>query len=146
GEIERFLEDDDYGLWLAMARDRYGDLGTIGLYLLSHQDRVLNIDSFVLSCRALGRGIETAVMNHLKSQGLERNGVEKIKACFIPTKKNAPAREFFETQGFEIVGLDEAGAKHYELPAKRPQPVPCPHVRVIGSEGKGEWMSKYVAL
>ncbi|MGH8580052.1 MAG: HAD-IIIC family phosphatase, partial [Gammaproteobacteria bacterium] len=136
GEIERFLEDDAYGLWLAMARNRYGDLGTIWLYLLSYQGRALNVDSFVLSCRALGRGIETAFMNHLKSERLEHNGVEKIKACFIPIKKNAPAREFFETQGFEIVGLDETGAKHYELPAKRLQSVPCPHVRVIRATGQ----------
>ncbi|MGH8612858.1 MAG: HAD-IIIC family phosphatase [Gammaproteobacteria bacterium] len=134
GEIERFLKDDTYGLWLAMARDRYGDLGTIGLYLLSHQYQVLNIDSFVMSCRALGRGIETAFMNQLKLERLEQDGVEKIKACFIPTRKNAPASKFFETQGFEVVGLDEAGAKHYELPAKRMQPVPCPHVRVITRE------------
>lgn len=135
GEIERFLEDDAYGLWLAMGSDRYGDLGTIGLYLLAHQDRVLNIDSFVLSCRALGRGIETALMNHLKSERVKHNGVERIKACFIPTKKNAPAREFFETQRFEIVGLDEIGAKYYELPAERTQAVPCPHVRVINMWG-----------
>ena len=102
-----FLEDvktsSDWVTWTIDAKDRFGDLGVIALLLteLNSSERSARIDTFVMSCRALGRGIESAIMNQLKSHLLEL-GVDKLHAEFIETKKNAPAAEYLPEQGFNL--------------------------------------------
>ena len=66
-ELERLAGDPSSVLGLAAARDRFGDLGTVGAFLLVRAaDGALELDSFLLSCRALGRGVESAMMNEVK--------------------------------------------------------------------------------
>src|SRR6185436_382578 len=58
-DVERFAASPDHELWVARACDRFGDLGTIAVMLLAREEGALVIDSFLMSCRAMGRGIET---------------------------------------------------------------------------------------
>jgi FkbH-like protein len=131
GEIERMLEDDVCHLALAQAGDVYGDLGIIGLYLTRTDGDVVEVDSFVMSCRALGRGIETVLMNCLKTTHLTGSPARTARARFIPTKKNKPADGFFEAQGFQPV--PETGPedeKRFVLPAGEAKIIPCPHIEL----------------
>jgi FkbH-like protein len=129
-EIEGYHRDKSFDLTVVSAKDAFGDLGTIGLYLLEHTEKQARIDSFVMSCRALGRGIETAVMNHIKQ--LYRNVVEAggLEAEFRPTPKNKPAADFFEKQGFEISGQTAGGETRYNLSPGRCEPQDCSWIRV----------------
>ena len=129
-DIERFLSLPEYDLLLAAARDRFGDLGIIGLALARTGQDVYEVDSFLMSCRALGRGIEAALMNRLKEMA-SAHGVARICGRFIPTAKNAPAREFFESQGFRPVHRDPDAAVDYEMPVREMRPIPCPHIRLV---------------
>jgi len=115
GEIESFLDQ----VHVVSARDRFGDLGVVGLYRLDG-DR---IDSFLLSCRAMGRGIETAVMNSIRASR------ERLHATYTPTKKNMPVARFFDEQGFDVVAEDADGTKHYTLPPDA-APQPCSWIHV----------------
>ncbi|HKH47017.1 MAG TPA: HAD-IIIC family phosphatase [Thermoanaerobaculia bacterium] len=113
-DVERFAASPEHELWVARARDRFGDLGTIALMLLEIEGDALRIDSFLMSCRAMGRGIETALTNHLKSR-LEANGARELRARYLPTAKNKPVESFYEEQGFRLVEAGEGGEKKYVL-------------------------------
>jgi predicted enzyme involved in methoxymalonyl-ACP biosynthesis len=92
-------------------RDRFGDLGIIGTFILKEVGPVLHIDSLLMSCRALGRGVETAIMNQIKSQLLASEHLAVLTAEFIPTERNKPAEPYFAMQGFH---LDETAAGEKE--------------------------------
>lgn len=113
-DVERFAASPNHELWIAKARDRFGDLGTIAVVLLEKQEEILAIDSFLMSCRAMGRGLETALMNHIK-QRLATNGTSELRAVYLPTPKNMPVEAFFDDEGFRLVEVGEGGAKKYAL-------------------------------
>jgi predicted enzyme involved in methoxymalonyl-ACP biosynthesis len=78
----------------------------------------------------MGRGIETAMMNHIKQLYgplVEAGGLE---AEFRPTPKNKPAADFFEKQGFESSGQTPDAGKCYRLPAERREPQDCSWIEV----------------
>lgn len=133
-EVERFLASPFCELWVARARDRFGDLGTIGAVLLKKEPRVVKVDSFLLSCRAMGRGIETALMNHVKGRFLEERANLEIRGCFIPTAKNKPVENFFEDQGFRVLERGDAGEKIYSLRRGEVQMIDCDWIRVTHDE------------
>ena len=80
-------------------RDRFGDLGISGVIIVRIDGKNAKIDSFLMSCRALGRKIENeflkAVMNILHEKG-----VRLIRAEYLPTKKNKLAKDFYPQFGF----------------------------------------------
>jgi FkbH-like protein len=113
-EIQNFHRDSSFDLTIVSAKDAFGDLGVIGLYLLQQTGNEMRIDSFVLSCRALGRGVETAVMNHIKQTYGPPAG-STLEAEFMPTAKNKPAADFYEKQGLAIREQTSDGGKRYSL-------------------------------
>lgn len=80
------------------ASDRFGDYGVIGLVILEERAGELLIDTFLLSCRALGRGVEHRVMRHVGRIALER-GLPTVVAPLDLTARNMPARRFLESVG-----------------------------------------------
>jgi FkbH-like protein len=122
-DVERLAASPDHELWVARARDRFGDLGTIAVMLLARDGDALAVDSFLMSCRALGRGIEAGLLDHLKGR-LEATGARALRACYRPTAKNKPAETLFDGHGFHLVETTEDGEKRYVLPlATVPLPV-----------------------
>lgn len=88
--------------------DKFGDSGITGCIIINGDE----IDSFMLSCRVLGKGIEMAFIKRIL-QDLKAEGVERIKAKYIPTAKNAQVKDFYEKCGFECVLESETGEKAY---------------------------------
>jgi len=74
-------------------RDRFGEYGLTGAVIFSVKGDTLRIDSLMLSCRVLGRGVEHIVMAHLGRIAVER-GICFVDAKLIPTRKNQPALQF----------------------------------------------------
>jgi FkbH-like protein len=130
-EVERFLADPGYLLGVASATDNFGAMGTIGVFLAEVQDGVARLDSFLMSCRALGRAIETAVMNCVKRELLENFDCRQMHARFIPTRKNAPAKDFLAAEGFQLEGTAEDGTESYRLGEAGFAPRPCAHLAVV---------------
>ncbi|MEE9422702.1 MAG: HAD-IIIC family phosphatase [Gammaproteobacteria bacterium] len=126
-DIETFLKDDSWDLSIVQVKDRFGDLGIVGLYLVENNEHIARIDSLVLSCRALGRGIETCIMNNIKQVFLLSGRYTDIQALFTPTTKNIPASTFFTIQGFERETGDEK-QHHYNLSGKALQMLDCPGI------------------
>ncbi len=81
-------------------RDRFGDYGLVGLIIFAHSRAgdALKIDTFLLSCRALGRGVEHAMLAHLGEEA-DRRRLQWVEATFTPTPRNQPAVAFLESIG-----------------------------------------------
>ena len=117
-EIERFMLSPDWHLEVVAARDRFGDLGIVGLFLLERRAEVVAVDSVILSCRAMGRGIETAMGNRMKEVAAAWRPAGRLEAVFRPTRKNRPAADFFVRQGFDPLPLADASTpdeRHHRL-------------------------------
>jgi len=81
-------------------KDKFGDMGIVGILLAKPaQESVLEIDTFLLSCRALGRTLEQFVISDLFEFAKEK-GFKKIRGVYIPTAKNSQTKDIFEKFGF----------------------------------------------
>lgn len=80
-------------------RDRFGDNGLVGVAITHLEGETAEIDTFLMSCRVIGRTVETAFLSFLASRARSR-GAQHLQGWFLPTKKNAPARDFYSTHGF----------------------------------------------
>jgi len=124
-DIEAFIDDPSQDLFTIHVRDNFGDMGIVGQYLIQRGEDILTIDSFILSCRALGREIETFVMNKIKQDYFGGGSCMAIQAKFIPTAKNGPAAAFYSRQGFTLKATTGDGEQQYELKRADSQPVDC---------------------
>ena len=126
-DIENFLDTDQWNLNIVHVKDNFGDLGIVGLYLVEHNDSIARIDSLVLSCRALGRGIETCIMNSIKQDYLLSGKCTVLQGLFRQTAKNMPASSFFTDQGFEPTTGDSR-EQQYELSSNGARLLDCPGI------------------
>ena len=76
--------------------DRFGDYGLAGVLLYRLVNGRLQAETFLLSCRALGRGVEHRMLARLGELATER-GIEAVEIPFVPTARNSPARQFLES-------------------------------------------------
>lgn len=125
GELEGFLASPRHLLGLATLRDRFGELGIIAAFLLERDGAALRIDSLLMSCRAMGRGTETAIMNAIKRHAGGQPGVATLTGRFRPTAKNMPVAGFYESQGFRVAGRAADGAVDHALAVAEAAPLPC---------------------
>ena len=80
--------------------DRFGDYGFTGLVFARRTaEHVWDLDTVLLSCRVLGRGVESALLAAVIDD-LARAGARLLTGRFVPTAKNAPARDFLPRHGF----------------------------------------------
>lgn len=82
-------------------RDRFGDNGLVGVVITHDQAEICEIDTFLLSCRVIGRTIETAFLWFISEHARAR-GAQRLQGWFLLTKKNAPARDFYSAHGLEL--------------------------------------------
>jgi FkbH-like protein len=101
-------------LW-ADLRDRFADHGVVALAFARQDGGTLELDTLLLSCRVIGRTLETALLAELSRIALER-GCTCLRGVVVETERNAPARDVFERHGFAPAG---EGVWDYDL-AKGP--------------------------
>ena len=103
-EISSFSSDKDRIVECVQVSDKFGDNGITGVYIIEKKDsKEWIIDTFLLSCRIMGRKVEEAMLYQIieKAKNL---GIKRIKGKFIPTKKNKPAENFYSDYGFKKEG------------------------------------------
>jgi FkbH-like protein len=93
--------------------DRLGDNGLVGVAITRDQAQRCEVETFLLSCRVIGRTVETALLAQIAQEARQR-GAALLGGFFLPTWKNAPARDFFKSHGFSQVSKEEQGS-YWEL-------------------------------
>jgi FkbH-like protein len=104
-------------------RDRFGDNGLVGLAITHLQGDTSEIDTLLLSCRVIGRTVETAFLSFLADRA-RAQGARHLQGWFLPTKKNAPARDFYSAHGFTAVHQNGDGTLWTFDLAANPLPAP----------------------
>lgn len=85
-------------MWTAAARDRFGDYGQIGLLALRADGDQLDVLAWLMSCRALGRGVEERLLRWLADRADEL-GCVKVRLTAERTPRNVPARRLLAALG-----------------------------------------------
>ncbi len=106
-EVMAFVTDPTCQALAVRVRDRFGDAGVVGLALTRQRGDQCWIDTLLLSCRVIGRGIETAMLSRL-ADNAATSGARWMIGEYVQTKKNAPCKEFYPEHGFEVFEQDEA--------------------------------------
>ena len=110
--------------------DRFGDLGMIGVVIArlveSGGERIADVDTWLMSCRVLGRKVEGAMLAKLASEA-RAAGAAAITAHYRPTAKNAMVADLLDRLGFTRVAEAADGAADYRLDLATWTPPPLPH-------------------
>jgi len=126
GEIEAKIDADDHDVFCATVRDKFGDYGLVGVAILKTDTdtNTADFDTLLMSCRVLGRGIETSIIEHAKRLASNRN-LKTISGTYIPTAKNQMVADIYSRHGFkEIEGGSEEGQTSWSS-ASEPSVVPA---------------------
>ena len=86
------------------ADDRFGDHGLVGVALVELGADGWRIDTLLLSCRVIGRGIERSLV-HVLGRDAVAAGAGTLLGEFVPTAKNAPAAGLYGEVGFVAAGV-----------------------------------------
>ncbi len=105
------------GRWIVRtlrAQDRLGDSGIVCVGLVELDGARARIDSLMMSCRVIGRGVETAFLADLISAA-QAAAATTIEGLYLPTAKNALCAQFYAEHGFDYAGGQDGGGACYRL-------------------------------
>jgi len=102
-EIEAFSESENFQVITITLSDKFGDSGLTGLAIIdTNASESWLIETFLLSCRILGRKAEDALLAHIIDTA-KKEGAKSISGNFIPSEKNIPAKDFYNNCGFKKI-------------------------------------------
>ncbi|HXR46205.1 MAG TPA: HAD-IIIC family phosphatase [Candidatus Limnocylindrales bacterium] len=136
-EVQALLPNHD--LRIMTACDRFGDFGLVGICISRQQADAVFLDSFLISCRALGRGMEEAFL-HAIARSANTEGAKFLRGRFAEGPRNQPMKHFLKKTGFREVTVGM-----YELEADLVPPAP-PWIDLAIDDDKtaGNWLDPSV--
>lgn len=87
-------------IFIVENKDKFGDNGIVGLFILNLNDGYIEIDTFLLSCRVLKRNIEYKVINFILKYA-KKLGANSVHGKYISTTKNKPCEDLYIKSGFK---------------------------------------------
>lgn len=124
-DIKDFVNSEDSDVILLKLKDKFGDSGIIGVCILKYKDKKATFDTFLLSCRVLGRGVEDAFLIQALKLAKKRGSKVAIGEYYA-TRKNAQVENFYSKQGFDEIKTKQSlanGYFQYKLEAElKPEP------------------------
>jgi len=114
-QLTRFVESPDSEVFLMKVADRFGDYGWTGLAIAQINDQTATIDSFLVSCRVLGKHVEFALFWAITEWARSRD-CRHLAGTFLPTAKNSLCADFYTKCGLKPVGESAFAAPVADLP------------------------------
>jgi FkbH-like protein len=119
-ELRRFSQNQKHWTHWFRLQDRFGDSGIIGVIVaVDDGEAKWRIDTLLMSCRVMGRGMEQFMIQTLVAEARER-GIDKLVGVYCPTPKNSIVVEFYATVGFRWLAKNDAG-EEFELDIREAQ-------------------------
>ncbi len=128
-QITAMMNDPAWYVAGLRVTDRYGDNGLVGVAILEFKGDICDINELLMSCRVIGRTVETALLSHL-AQVARSRGARCLQGRFIPTRKNAPAKDFYSSHGFARIAQTETESL-WELDLSKPGPARPEWIRLV---------------
>jgi FkbH-like protein len=130
-DMVAFMDSSDVDVYSVHVSDKFGDSGLTGVLVLRYDPSgTATIETFLLSCRVLGRGVETSVW----AQPLETaraRGCATLVADYLPTAKNGQVRELWDRLGLHLVSDDADGHRRYRADLATFSIPAAPHIEVV---------------
>ena len=104
-DIKRMLLEDKIFITVFSLSDSYGDYGITGMSIVKidkSDEKVASIDTFLMSCRVIGRNVEYTFFDQIIKRLKERR-IDELRAEFIPTPKNQQVENFYDDLGFTCI-------------------------------------------
>ncbi len=98
-QMQQILEDEKKQVYLYRVADRFGDNGLVAAVIVDLNQRVPEIEEFVMSCRVMGKNIEDAIVEDVE-QELRRQGYDSLRGSYLPTAKNKPVEKLYDRLGY----------------------------------------------
>jgi FkbH-like protein len=100
-EINLMINDPNFFMGYVNVKDKFGDNGITGVFIIKKESKkIWVIDTFLLSCRVMGRDIEKGMFVYIVNEAKKQN-IDQIKSKFIPTQKNKPIEDFLPNCNFK---------------------------------------------
>ena len=114
-QLRALSRNSDYVTRSFRLRDRFADNGLIGVIIgrVLQDKAALEIDTWVMSCRVLGRGIEEFMCGAMMDAALSR-GLHRMVGSYLPTAKNGLVKDLYARLGFESRPEGEGGQTNWE--------------------------------
>ncbi|MGE3182637.1 MAG: HAD-IIIC family phosphatase, partial [Phycisphaerae bacterium] len=110
-DIARFRGSDKHRVRAYRLEDKFGDNGIIAVTIAERKEDAEWIDTFLMSCRVIGRTVESSILSLVALEAKE-NGASALAGDLLFTKKNIPARGVYAACGFEKVADLEEGERY----------------------------------
>lgn len=131
-EIQQFVASRDATVYSVVVSDKFGSAGLTGVVIVRWEGGAAVVDSFLMSCRVIGRGIEFAVWNEVLRDAVARK-CQVVRAEYRPTAKNAQVADFFDRLGLPLVSADGEG-RRYEITIVKFSPQHTPWIEVVSAQ------------
>ena len=128
-DIMQFVADPGMLVMAVGVRDRFGDNGVTGLAIVRTDRETAFIDTFLMSCRIIGRNIERAFMDALV-QAVEGMGCLSLVGEYIPSQKNQQVAALYKELGFSQTPTDNAGASRFSVRVQDYEPSEIDYIEV----------------
>ena len=123
-DVNIFLCRNDIWCYALSARDKFGEYGLVGVCIINIEELIPRLDIFLMSCRVLNRGVETALIACV-ADDLAQHGHTTLCGHYIPTAKNSLCQTFLTDHGFVERKNEQASyAKTYVLQLDQRCPAP----------------------
>jgi FkbH-like protein len=103
--IAAMAQNPSWRIYVLGLKDKFGDNGTVGLALVEIQPKKWRVDTFLMSCRVIGRQVEDAMVDRI-CRDAAKAGCISVSAEYIPTAKNNLVAGFWDKMGFEKENAD----------------------------------------
>ncbi|MBC7828704.1 MAG: amino acid adenylation domain-containing protein [Chitinophagaceae bacterium] len=100
-EIAKSIAQQNTVNWIIEVKDRFGDYGIAGLLLARVSQNTLILETFLLSCRVLGRNVEEVILNEIRNYCIV-HGLHNVLALYQPTSKNKPFINFLTNSDWQL--------------------------------------------
>lgn len=111
-DVQQMLENPNWKAYVLGLKDKFGDNGTVGLALVEKQSGCWRIDTFLMSCRVIGRQAEDALVDAICRDAVSA-GIVKLTGEYIRTSKNGLVEDFWQKMNFTQAACDGTGACYY---------------------------------
>jgi len=129
-EIEAVASDPRFITRYGQLTDKFGDYGVVAVSIGEMKGNVCELVLWLMSCRVLKRDMEFAMMDEVVRAAIAK-GAKTIRGFYYPTAKNVLVREFYKTQGFELLSTGAQGNSVWELDVREGYREKNLHIEVI---------------
>jgi len=111
-QVQTILESPGSIALALRLRDKFGDQGIIAVLLaVRGGESTLVVDSFLISCRALGRGVEDALWSAML-QRVDRRSIRRLEAEYIPSAKNSIVAGLYDRLGLQRIEHNSSSTRY----------------------------------